>query len=117
MNLTRIASLCLAMVCALVLAGCNNDAARYSDGKSITVKVTGKSHNFFGDSEEHTDWVIKTDKGKFNPYYRAVGELDVMGRPKLYKQLKVGHTYRCRKVGAHHSFNSYPVLKDCTEVR
>jgi hypothetical protein len=115
-GMTRYWTALLLAFCFVMFAGCNNDMARHSDGKAITVKIKDKKHNLMGDSEAHTDWVIVTDKGKFNPYYRAFGELDMMGRSKLYKELKEGHSYRCRKVGKRHGLNSYPVLKDCTEV-
>lgn len=116
----RLVIIAAVIAASVFIAGCNNTQARYADeakAKTVTFKLQDKKRNLMGDAEEHTDWMLVTSKGRFNPYYRSFGEMDVMGRPKLYKELTEGQTYRCEVYGQERKIvQHYRVIKNCSQV-
>jgi hypothetical protein len=81
--------------------------------RHIDITVKSKQHKAF--QEEERAWlIVSTDGDEYNPY---LGHFEAAGwsGPKLYRQLKEGHSYRCEVYGAKGILGHRPVLKNCME--
>lgn len=87
--------------------------------KPVTFEIKEKKRDWFGGNKDEQAYVVKTDDGKTyqvanNPFKPA---FDWQGRPKAYRTMNVGETWKCEARGKEiKKLHKWRKVRNCHKV-